>query len=165
MVKKSALELLRTLRRREREDQARLTAAAARESAAAERALGAARSKGAAARAERRSAVSAEKLEIDAGEATAGSLEQGYRWQVASEKRIETLDGATRQAAEEAAQARSRESGARSALERARTAETRTDERARRVSTEATARRERRDEEAAGDLWNADAANRRSRGR
>jgi hypothetical protein len=165
VARRSALELLRTLRRKEREQQARLTAAAAREADAAERALGVARSKGAAARAERKSAVAAATSKVDAGGATAGALAQGYRWHAATEQRIEGLAQDARRAAEAATVARAREDGARRALGRASTAETRVEERARRTSTEARVRDERREEESAADVWNANDANRRSRGR
>jgi hypothetical protein len=165
VTRRTALELLRTLRRRERENQARLTAAAARDSAAADRALGEARSKGAAARAERKSAAVAETSKVDAGKATAGTLARGYRWHVASEERIERLEKDTGQAVEAAALAKTQEARARGALERASTAETRVAEHARRMSTEARARVEQQEEDAAGDLRNANAANRRSRGR
>jgi hypothetical protein len=165
VARRSALELLRTLRRREREDRARSTAAAAGDSAAADLALGEARSKGAAARAERKSGLVGETTKVDAGTSTAGALAQGYRWNVASEQRIERLDNDTRQAVEAAAQAKARESGARGALSRASIAEKRVEEHARRLSTEARARGEQREEDAAGDLWNANAANQRSRER
>ena len=165
MARRSALELLRVLRRRERDDQARGVAAVARAANLAGRAADEARRKQAEAYSERERAVAAERARLDSGRATAGALAQSHQFHRAAEAALADLDGEATRAAADAIAALSLEARARAAFERATAAATRVAERAATMVKEEWGQRVKREDDAASDAWNALAARERSRGR
>lgn len=164
MGRRSTLDLLRALRRRDREQQGHVVARAARKSDAATRTAQAARAVHVAAGLVEERAVAAERARVEAGLSTAGELMSSHQLRRAGEERLRSLYTEAGRAEDVAARASDERARAAKAFERADMAEARVREAIEKRSLQVRAREERRDEEAAGDHWNSKAAGRRSRG-
>jgi hypothetical protein len=163
--RRSTLELLRLLRRRDRESRGRALVSAAREGASARGAADSTRAKRDAVLAEREKTIAAERARVDSGAVNAGALSRSHDWHRGTEKRLGALDGSVKRTAEDAEAASGREANAELGFLRATTAATRVDERVVREDGSVRRRDEGRDDADAADAWNARAADRRSRGR
>ena len=164
MGRRSTLELLRTLRRRDREQQGRALASAIRKSDSAERAARAASAAQAVARSKQERAHDSARAHVDSGQATAGELLQAHRGLRVAEERFVELEAEARRAEQRAARADAERSRAASAFARADAARSLVDDHLGERAARVRERGERREEEAIGDHLNASAASRRSRG-
>jgi hypothetical protein len=162
--RRSTLDLLRALRRRDREQHGEAAATAARESDAAVRAARAASDVHAQAGLAQERAVAAERALVESGFSTAGELMHSHLARRAGEERLRALGAEALRAEEQAALASQERARATLALERADAAEARVQEAIAERALCDRARQEQRDQEAAGDHWNSNAAARRSRG-
>ena len=164
MGRRSTLDLLRALRRRDREQHGHAMATAARASDAAALALQAASAVHAEAGLKQRRAVADERALVESGSSTAGELMHSHLLRRDGEERLRSLAAEARHAEERAASASRERARAAMAFERADAAEARVREAIAERASRERARHERRDEDAAGDHWNSNAATRRSRG-
>jgi hypothetical protein len=163
VARRSTLELLRVLRRRERENQGRALAVAVRDGDVALAGAKVTRARRARVASERDDVVAAERARLDAGTATAGAVAGSHLYRRTVEERLATLAVEEKRAAEEATRALAREAHTRSALERASHAATRIDEHVAGRDADLKRRDETRDEEAFADARNAEPLERRSR--
>ena len=153
------------LRRRDREQQADALSQAVRASDQAERAARLWREQQSAARDERASAIAAERVRVDSGQVTAGTLVQSHRFRGALDARVAELEERARQAHAAAERADAEHARSARALERAVTAESLVGERLDTLAARVRERAEERDAESAEDARNAAAARQRSGGR
>lgn len=164
MGRRSTLELLRTLRRRDRERQGQVTAAAVRASESSSRAERAVSAERARTNRTQQNAVAAEYSRVDSGLATAGELMLHHRTRRIGEERLRELDAEAHRAGERAESARAAREREEIAFQRVDAAEVRVREAIAARAASERARDDRRDEDAANDHFNSNAASRRSRG-
>lgn len=109
-------------------------------------------------------AVADERALVESGVSTAGALMHSHLLRRAGEEELRTLDAEARRTEERAVSASHERLRRAVAFERADAAEARVRDAIAERAIRDRARRERHDEDAAGDHWNANAAARRSRG-
>jgi hypothetical protein len=162
--RRSTLDLLRALRRRDREQRGQAMATAGRKSDVAALAARAAAAVHAEAGLKQQRAAAHERALVESGVSTAGALMHSHLLRRAGEEELQTLGAEARRTEERAASASGERARAVVAFERADAAEARVRDAIAERAFRDRARHERRDEEAAGDHWNSNAAARRSRG-
>ncbi len=141
-----------------------MTAAAVRASESSARAERAASAERARTNRTQQNALAAERTRVESGLATAGELMLHHRTRRIGEERLRELDAEARRAAERAESARAARESEEIALARADAADVRVREVIAERAASERARAERRDEDAANEHFNSNAAGRRSRG-